>query len=114
MKSIILKPWGSYEIIEEGTNFLVKKIIVKPGGKLSLQSHENRSEHWIVVEGEAEVIIDEKKIILNTNENVFIPKKTKHRLSNSKKIDLVIIEVWQGSLLDENDITRYHDIYNRI
>ena len=114
MNSITEKPWGSFEILKSGNKFLVKKIFVKPGGVLSLQSHEHRSEHWIVAEGEAEVTIDKKVINLKENENIFIPKGVIHRMANRKDRDLVIIEMWYGHNLDENDIKRYEDIYERI
>ena len=114
MNSITEKPWGSFEILKSGKKFLVKKIFVKPGGVLSLQSHEYRSEHWIVAEGEAEVTIDKKVINLKENENIFIPKGAIHRMANRKDRDLVIIEMWYGDHLDENDIKRYEDIYERI
>jgi Mannose-6-phosphate isomerase len=114
MNSITEKPWGSFEILKSGKKFLVKKIFVKPGGVLSLQSHEHRSEHWIVAEGEAEVTIDKKVINLKENENIFIPKGAIHRMANRKDHDLVIIEMWYGHNLDENDIKRHEDIYERI
>ena len=114
MNSITEKPWGSFEILKSGKKFLVKKIFVKPGGVLSLQSHEHRSEHWIVAEGEVEVTIDKKVINLKENENIFIPKGAIHRMANRKDRDLVIIEMWYGDKLDENDIKRYEDIYERI
>ncbi len=114
MNSITEKPWGSFEILKSGKKFLVKKIFVKPGGVLSLQSHEHRSEHWIVAEGEAEVTIDKKVINLKENENIFIPKGAIHRMANRKDRDLVIIEMSDGNNLNENDIKRYEDIYERI
>ena len=114
MNSIVEKPWGSFEILKSGKNFLVKKILINPGGVLSLQSHDHRSEHWIVAEGEAEVVIDDKILNLKENQNVFIPKGAVHRISNKTKMDLVIIEMWYGEKLDENDIKRYEDIYKRI
>ena len=114
MNTYVKKPWGSYQIIEEGSIYLVKNITVKPGGQLSLQSHNNRSEHWVVVSGEAEVIIDDKKIILLSNESIYIPKKSKHRLMNNGNENLVIIEVWHGENLSEKDIERYEDIYGRL
>ena len=114
MNSIIEKPWGSFEILKSGKKFLVKKIFVKPGGVLSLQSHEHRSEHWIVAEGEAEVTIDKKVINLKENENIFIPKGAIHRMANRKDHDLIIIEMWYGDNLDENDIKRYDENYNII
>ena len=114
MNSITEKPWGSFEILKSGKKFLVKKIFVKPGGVLSLQSHEHRSEHWIVAEGEAEVTIDKKVINLKENENIFIPKGAIHRMANRKDRDLIIIEMWYGEILDENDIIRYDKNYNII
>tara|TARA_B100001769_G_scaffold173790_1_gene136992 strand:- start:272 stop:616 length:345 start_codon:yes stop_codon:yes gene_type:complete len=114
MNSIIKKPWGSFEILKSGKKFLLKKIYVKPGGVLSLQNHEHRSEHWIVVEGKAEITINDKITDLKENENIFIPKGAIHRMANKTDIDLVIIEIWYGDKLDENDIKRYEDIYNRV
>ena len=114
MKTSVTKPWGSYQIIDQGKNFLVKNIFVKPNCKLSLQSHKHRSENWVVVQGKAEVTIDEKKIILKPNENIYIPAKSKHRLENNFDEDLIIIETWHGEILEEDDIVRYEDIYGRI
>ncbi len=114
MNSVTEKPWGSFEILQSGKKFLVKKIFVNPGGVLSLQSHEHRSEHWIVAEGEAEVTIDNQVTNLKENENIFIPKGAIHRMANRKDRDLVIIEMWYGDNLDEKDIKRYEDIYERI
>ena len=114
MNSTVQKPWGYFEILKSGKNFLVKKIFVKPGGMLSLQSHEHRSEHWIVAEGEVEVTLDDKTINLIENENIFIPKGAIHRIANKGNNDLIIIEMWYGEILDENDIKRYEDSYNRL
>ena len=114
MKSIVNKPWGSYQIIDQGENFVVKKIVVKPSGKLSLQSHKYRSEHWIIVEGRAEVTINDNITTLEPNQNTYIPPETKHRLANNYDKNLILIEVWYGKNLDEEDITRYEDIYNRV
>ena len=114
MKSIVNKPWGSYQIIDQGENFVVKNIVVKPNCKLSLQSHEHRSEHWIIVEGRAEVNINGNITTLETNQSTYIPSKTKHRLANNYDKNLIIIEVWYGEILNEEDITRYEDIYNRV
>ena len=113
MTSIVLKPWGSYQVIVEGEKYIIKKIIVKPGGKLSLQSHQHRSEHWIVVQGEAEVTIEDDIKIFNSNEYIFIPLQAKHRLANNSSENLILIEIWYGDSLDEKDIIRYEDIYNR-
>ena len=114
MNSVVEKPWGSFEVLKSGKKFLVKRIFVKSGGVLSLQSHQHRSEHWIVAEGTAEVTIDNKKFILEENENVFIPQEAVHRMANKTEKDLVIIEMWYGETLDENDIKRYDDIYKRV
>ena len=113
MTSIVLKPWGSYQVLESDNKYRLKKIIVKPKGKLSLQSHQYRSEHWVVVQGRAEVTLNDDISTLNENESIFIPIEAKHRLSNSDTNDLIIIEVWHGDQLDEEDIIRYEDIYNR-
>ena len=113
MKSIVNKPWGSYQIIDQGENFVVKNIVVKPYCKLSLQSHNHRSEHWIIVEGRAEVTVKDNITTLETNQSTYIPSKTKHRLANNFSDNLVVIEVWYGDNLDEEDIIRYEDIYNR-
>ena len=113
MKIVENKPWGSFEIIDEGAEYTVKKIIVHPAGKLSLQSHEHRSEHWLIASGRAEVVIDDKAYTLEENDNIFIPKGSKHRLSNMGISNLIVIEMWYGDILDENDITRYDDIYDR-
>ena len=113
MNTIVNKPWGNYQVLDQGNNYLAKKIYVKPNGKLSLQSHNHRSEYWIVVEGIAEVTIDEKKVNLEPNQSIFIEKKTKHRLSNNHSNNLIIIEIWYGDILKEDDIIRYDDIYNR-
>ena len=113
MNSTVQKPWGYFEILKSGKNFLVKKIFVKPGGMLSLQSHEHRSEHWVVAQGVVEVTLDDKTINLVENENIFIPKGAIHRIANKGNNDLIIIEMWYGEILDENDIKRYEDNYNR-
>tara|TARA_B110000116_G_C16381963_1_gene378990 strand:- start:215 stop:583 length:369 start_codon:yes stop_codon:yes gene_type:complete len=113
MKSIVSKPWGSFQVIEEGDKYTLKRLVVKKGGKLSLQSHNHRSEHWVVVQGEAEVTLGDKNLRLQENENIYIPVKTKHCLANKKEKELIIIEVWFGDTLEEEDIIRYQDIYDR-
>lgn len=107
------RPWGWFEIIDEGNFFKVKKICVKPKHSLSLQTHKFRSEHWIVIKGKAKIINDKKSYILKQNESSFIPSKTKHRLSNPYSKELQIIEVQTGSYLGEDDIIRHEDIYGR-
>ena len=114
MKSIVNKPWGSYQIIDQGENFVVKNIVVKPFCKLSLQSHKHRSEHWVIVEGRAEGTIDDNITTLEPNQSTYIPSETNHRLANNYDKNLIIIEVCFGETLNEEDITRYEDIYNRV
>ena len=113
MKNIVNKPWGSFEIINEGIKYTVKKILVNPGGQLSLQSHEHRSEHWLIAEGNAEVIINDETYNLVENQHIFIPKGAKHGLANREDQNLIVIEMWFGDYLNENDIKRYEDIYKR-
>ena len=113
MKTFVNKPWGSFEIISEGRKYTLKKIIVNPGGQLSLQSHQYRSEHWLIAEGNAEVVINDEIFNLKENQHIFIPQGAKHMLANRAKQILIVIEMWFGDNLDENDIKRYQDIYNR-
>ena len=109
----IYRPWGFYESIIEENRWQVKIINVKPGEKLSLQRHQHRSEHWIVVSGTAKVEIDQELITLHENQSSYIPIGSKHRLSNPGKITLKIIEVQSGSYLGEDDIERFEDNYGR-
>jgi mannose-1-phosphate guanylyltransferase/mannose-6-phosphate isomerase len=107
------RPWGSYTVLEEGPRFKIKRIEVSPGARLSLQSHKHRSEHWVVVSGQATVTNGENIITLNPNESTFIPIGIKHRLENLGKIPVQIIEVQVGEYVGEDDITRYSDQYGR-
>jgi mannose-1-phosphate guanylyltransferase / mannose-6-phosphate isomerase len=107
------RPWGWYETLAISDRFQVKRIVVKPGGSLSLQSHLHRSEHWIVVSGTARVTIGDKIILLTENQSVYIPLGQKHRLENPGKLPMVLIEVQTGAYLGEDDITRYNDVYAR-
>ena len=108
------RPWGSYISIASGENWLVKLIEVNPEASLSLQKHNFRAEHWIVVKGTADVRIEDEKTTLNENQSTFIPQGALHQLSNSKKSKLKIIEVQSGSLLSEEDIERFEDRYGRV
>jgi len=108
------RPWGTYTVLEEGTNFKMKRIVVKPGASLSLQMHYHRSEHWIVVDGMAKVVNGEQDLLIATNESTFIPAGHRHRLENPGKIDLVLIEVQSGAYLGEDDIVRFEDHYGRV
>jgi mannose-1-phosphate guanylyltransferase/mannose-6-phosphate isomerase len=107
------RPWGSFECLFMGTRFQVKRIVVKPGGILSLQSHVHRSEHWVVVEGTAKVTIGDKVKLVGENQSVYIPVGDKHRMENPGKVPMVLIEVQTGSYLGEDDIVRYEDVYAR-
>jgi len=110
----VQRPWGSYTVLEDMPGFKIKRIKVKPGGRLSLQSHEHRSEHWIVVSGVATVTCGERVTDLEANESTFIPMGTKHRLENRGTSMVSIIEVQVGSYLGEDDIKRYDDQYGRV
>lgn len=107
------RPWGWYETLCLGGRFQVKRIMVKPGGVLSLQSHVHRAEHWVVVAGTAKVTVDESVTLLSENQSVYIPLGAVHRMENPGKVDMYLIEVQTGSYLGEDDIIRYEDIYAR-
>jgi len=109
----VYRPWGSYEILAEDDGYKIKRIIVKPGKRLSLQKHFHRSEHWIVVKGTAEVEIDGKKELVRANESTYIPIGGVHRLSNPGKIPVVLIEAQVGEYLEEDDIVRIEDDFKR-
>jgi mannose-1-phosphate guanylyltransferase/mannose-6-phosphate isomerase len=108
------RPWGSFETLALGPRFQVKRIIVKPGGILSLQKHHHRAEHWIVVEGTANVTIGEEVRLISENQSTYIPLGEVHRLENPGKFPLVLIEVQTGSYLAEDDIIRLEDVYKRV
>lgn len=107
------RPWGWFESLVIGERFQVKRIVVKPGAALSLQSHHHRSEHWIVVQGTAKVTIGEGVTLVSENQSVYIPLGEKHRLENPGKLPMVLIEVQTGAYLGEDDIIRYEDVYAR-
>ena len=109
----VRRPWGAYTVLEEGPGFKIKRIEVNPGGRLSLQSHEHRSEHWVVVAGEATVTRDGNMATLVTNQSTYVPVGAKHRLENRGTEPLHIIEVQVGPYLGEDDIQRYDDHYGR-
>lgn len=110
----VTRPWGEYNLVDEGCGFKVKRITVKPGASLSLQRHQHRAEHWVVVKGEAIVTCGEKVFSLLENESTFIPLGSKHRLENPREIPLEIIEVQFGAYLGEDDIERFDDRYGRV
>ena len=110
----VYRPWGSYEGIDMGERFQVKRLIVNPGEKLSLQMHHHRAEHWVVVSGTAKVTCGEKVHLLTENESTYIPIGMTHRLENPGKLPLHLIEIQSGSYLGEDDIVRFEDIYQRV
>ena len=107
------RPWGYYESVDGGDRFQVKRIVVAPGGKLSLQKHHHRAEHWVVVRGTAEVTVGEQVRMVHENESIYIPIGSTHRLANNGRIALELIEVQTGSYLGEDDIIRLDDVYRR-
>ena len=108
------RPWGWFETLSLGERFQVKRIMVKQGAALSLQSHVHRSEHWVVVRGSARVTIGEKVSLFSENQSVYIPLGERHRLENPGRLDLHLIEVQTGAYLGEDDIIRYEDVYSRV
>jgi len=109
----VFRPWGWYDSVDNGTRFQVKRIVVKPGGTLSLQMHHHRAEHWIVVSGTAKVTRGTETFLVTENESTYIPLGTTHRLENPGRVELEMIEVQSGSYLGEDDIVRFEDVYGR-
>lgn len=107
------RPWGTYTILETNSNYKIKRIVVKPGKRLSLQKHFHRSEHWIVVSGTAIVQVGESETLVRSNESTYIPMGERHRLTNPGKVDLVLIEAQVGEYVGEDDIVRIEDNYGR-
>jgi mannose-6-phosphate isomerase-like protein (cupin superfamily) len=108
------RPWGSYRVLHTEHRAQVKHIFVKPGGKLSLQMHHHRAEHWVVIQGTAKVTRGTEELFLSENQSTFIPLGMTHRLENPGKIPLHVIEVQSGSYLGEDDIVRFEDHYGRV
>ena len=109
----VFRPWGSYDSIDQGERFQVKRLVVKPGGIMSLQMHHHRAEHWVVVSGTARITRGEESFMLEENQSTYIPIGVRHRIENPGRIDLHIIEVQSGSYLGEDDIVRFEDRYGR-
>jgi mannose-1-phosphate guanylyltransferase/mannose-6-phosphate isomerase len=109
----VFRPWGSYDSIDQGDRFQVKRLVVKPGASMSLQLHHHRAEHWIVVSGTARITRGDETFLLEENQSTYIPLGTKHRIENPGKIPLHIIEVQSGGYLGEDDIVRFEDRYGR-
>lgn len=110
----VQRPWGSYTVLEEGANYKIKCIVVNPGARLSLQLHNHRSEHWVVVSGRAKITNGEQEIYLEENQSTYIPKTHRHRLENPDSVPLQIIEVQCGEYVGEDDIVRLEDTYGRV
>jgi mannose-6-phosphate isomerase-like protein (cupin superfamily) len=109
------RPWGSFEILDEGAaDFRVKRMTIRPGGRLSYQSHKHRSEHWAVVQGVAEVLLDGELHTVHPGESIDVPIGARHRCSNPGAEDLVFVEVQLGDYFGEDDIERYEDDYGRV
>ena len=109
----VYRPWGSYTILEEGLFYKIKRITVLPGKKLSYQLHHHRSEHWIVVKGMAKVTVEGKEYFVRSGESTFVKSGLKHRLENPGKIPLEVIEIQVGEYLEEDDIVRFDDDWDR-
>jgi mannose-1-phosphate guanylyltransferase/mannose-6-phosphate isomerase len=109
----VARPWGTYTTLEDGYRYKIKRIVVNPGAKLSLQMHYHRSEHWVVIAGTAKIVNGDQEIFLEENQSTYIPKTHRHRLENPGKIPLQIIEIQTGPYLEEDDIVRFGDIYGR-
>lgn len=109
----VARPWGSYTTLEEGHRYKIKRIVVNPGEKLSLQMHHHRSEHWVVIAGTARIVNGDEEFFLEENQSTYIPKTHRHRLENPGKIPLQIIEIQSGPYLEEDDIVRFGDVYGR-
>ena len=109
----VYRPWGSYDSIDSGSNYQLKRIAVKPGGRLSLQRHQFRAEHWVLVEGTAKVHVDGVDHLLHSNDSIYIPLGAVHCLANKTEAPLYLVEVQSGSYLGEDDIERLEDIYGR-
>ena len=108
------RPWGYYQSVDQGSRYQVKRVVVRPGGRLSLQKHYHRGKHWVVARGAAEVTLNGEVQLLHENESIYLPIGSDHRLANPGKIDLELIEVQTGSYLGEDDIVRIEDVYNRV
>lgn len=104
--TVIFRPWGSYEVLDRGENFLVNHIMVKPGQRMSLHIHNHRAEHWVVVAGSACVTSGEKKVVLQENQSIYIPQGERHQLENAGSVPLRLIEVQSGAYLGADDIKR--------
>lgn len=108
------RPWGKYTILDQGPHYKIKNVTVNPKSRLSLQMHLHRSEHWVVISGTAKITLDDQEVFLHVNQSIDIPKTTRHRIENPGKVPLVFIEVQNGEYLEEDDIIRFSDDYQRL
>ena len=113
-KNTFYRPWGSYTNLFNGNNFLIKELIVKPKGVLSLQKHFHRSEHWVITKGVPKITLNKKFFSKKPFETIFIPKGSIHRIQNKTNYTVKIMEAQLGSILKESDIVRYEDVYGRV
>ena len=113
-KNVYYRPWGRYTNLFEGKEFLIKELYVKPKGILSLQKHYHRAEHWLVTQGNAKITLNKDIIVKKPGEHIFIPLEAIHRVQNSGKKPVKIVEAQIGSILKESDIVRYQDVYGRV
>ena len=111
---VVVKPWGSFSTLEEGPGYKIKRLVVEPGHRLSLQKHRHRAEHWVVVTGTATVTRDERRLRLRKRECTVIPRGAWHRVENRGRVSVVLIEVQHGAYLGEDDIIRQADDYGRV
>jgi mannose-6-phosphate isomerase-like protein (cupin superfamily) len=109
-----IRPWGGFEILSDQKEFKAKRITIDPGAQLSYQSHQKRNEHWVIISGQAEFVLNEKTSMLKPGDSVHIPAGAKHRLRNPGSVPLIFVEVQTGSYFGEDDIVRYKDDYNRL
>jgi mannose-1-phosphate guanylyltransferase/mannose-6-phosphate isomerase len=110
----VYRPWGCFQTLDSGNGFQVKRLVINPGASISLQLHRERSEHWVVVSGVANVICGDETLILKPNQSTYIPVDTKHKLENLGEVPLEVVEVQTGSYLGEDDIVRFEDEYGRV
>ncbi|MCK4944322.1 MAG: phosphomannose isomerase type II C-terminal cupin domain [Candidatus Aminicenantes bacterium] len=108
------RPWGWFEILHEESGLKIKRIMVEPGKRLSLQSHEKRSENWTIIKGRAIVTLDDREHNLSINQMIFIPRRARHRIENSGSSEMIFVEIQTGTYLGEDDLVRYQDDFNRI
>ena len=113
MNKKVKRPWGHYNLLVKKNEYLIKKIVILPKQSISLQKHNHRSEHWIVLSGKADILIGTKKTILKESQSAFVPEKQKHKITNNSSEPLVILETQLGKILSEEDIIRYDADYTK-